>query len=450
MSRSGFSAELAERSMALRFTDLPDDVVELGRQCMLDFLGVTLAGSREECATIVFEELASLAGPAGTGATLLGRRERLGARDAAVVNGTAAHALDYDDVNQSLFGHPTVPVLPGLLALAETTGASGLAVLCAFVAGYEAECAVGRALGGEHYQRGFHSTATVGTFGATVACCHLLGLDPVRAEMALGIAATEAAGLKSMFGTMCKPLHAGLASAAGLFAARLAARGFTSAAGAIEGVQGFAETHAVGFDPARGLAEPPGGWFLRSHLFKYHAACYETHSAIEGLRSIRLEEHLAPEDVESVTIHANGAQMRMCAIEEPKSGLEAKFSLRHTAAMVLAGRDTSSIEAFGDATAVDPELLGLRSKITVVPDREAPGPTPVEVRTVDGRLLCRAHDTWTPEADLSNQAARISAKFGSLADPVIGRRATEPVAEMVAEFERLGDLFELLAALRPD
>jgi 2-methylcitrate dehydratase PrpD len=445
---AGFTAALAGRAMGLRPAELPDDVVELARQCVLDWFGVTLAGSREECATIVLEELGSAAAPVGPGATVLGHPDRLGARDAAVVNGTASHALDYDDVNQAMFGHPTVPVVPGLLALAETTGSSGAEVLCAFVAGYEAECAVARALGAEHYQRGFHATATAGTFGAAIACAHLLGLDGARAEAALGIAATQAAGLKSMFGTMCKPLHAGLASAAGLFAARLAARGFSSAPGAIEGVQGFGETHAAGFDAERGLSEPPRGWYLRSHLFKYHAACYETHSSIEGLRAIRDAEHVSPADIEAVTIHADAAQMRMCAIEEPTTGLEAKFSLLHTAAMVLAGRDTSAIETFDDATVGDPAVLALRARIAVVPDRVTPGPTPVEVRTGDGRVLSRAHDTWAPETDLDRQRDRIAAKFASLAAPVVGGRASATIAQMVGQLEDLDRVAGLMAAAR--
>lgn len=218
--------------------------------------------------------------------------------------------------------------------------------------------------------------------------------------------------------------------------------------GAIEGVQGFGETHAASFDPARGLAAPPQGWYLRSHLFKYHAACFETHSSIEGLRSIRAAEHLSPDDIEAVTIHADAAQMRMCAIEEPATGLEAKFSLRHTAAMVLAGRDTSAIETFDDAAVADPALLSLRARITVVPDKEASGPTPVEVRTGDGRVLRRAHDTWAPEGDLNRQRDRIAAKFASLATPVVGERPSAAIASMVGELDGLGDLAELIDAAR--
>src|SRR6185437_14670616 len=155
-----------------------------------------------------------------------------------------------------------------------------------FVAGYETICRVGVAVAPGHYALGFHATATAGSFGAAAACARLLELDPARTAMALGIAATQAAGLKSMFGTMCKPLHAGKAAENGLLAARLAARGFTSRADAIECAQGFAATHGPDFHAQAALADPPGGYYLRGNLFKYHAACYLAHAPIECARAI--------------------------------------------------------------------------------------------------------------------------------------------------------------------
>ncbi len=175
---------------------------------------------------------------------------------AALVNGSASHALDFDDVNMAMPGHPSVAILPGLLALAEERGASGAEILAAFVAGYELQCRLGRTIAPGHYDGlGFHATATVGSFGAAAACAHLLGLDAAATATALGIAATQAAGLKSMFGTMCKPLHAGKAASNGLLAAKLASRGFTSRADALECAQGFARTHSADFVPERAFTD---------------------------------------------------------------------------------------------------------------------------------------------------------------------------------------------------
>ena len=446
-----FTREVADRAVSLGYQDLPDDVREIVRQCVLDWLGVTLAGSREPAALIVLEEFEERADTRDTSSPdhlaavpVIGHPARLSIHDAALVNGTASHALDYDDVNESMLGHPTVPILPALLALAESRRSTGQELMTAFAAGYEAQCRIARALGPEHYQRGFHATATVGTFGAAMACARLLGVDADVAETALGLAATEAAGLKSMFGTMTKPLHAGLAARAGLLAARLAARGFTAAAGAIETTQGFAETHSASFDAERGEVDPPGGWYLRSNLFKYHAACFQTHSSIEGLRRLRQTESLAASDVESVTIHADAGQMRMCAIPEPATGLEVKFSLRHTAAMALAGVDTSAISSFTDAVARDAGLVALRERIAVVADRAAGGPTVVDVTASGGRMLTAAYDVSEPDKDLEVQAARLREKFTGLATPVLGVQPTAELGSLVDQLDQVSDVGALI------
>ncbi len=216
---------------------------------------------------------------------------------AALVNGAAGHALDYDDVNLAMPGHPSVAILPGLIALAEQRRSSGRDVIAAFVAGYETACRIGSAMRPGHYDLGFHATGTVGCFGAAAACARLLGLDAEATARALGIAGTQAAGLKSQFGTMCKPFHAGKASQNGLLAARLAARGFSSRPDLVECEQGFALTHGPDFHPEAALADPPGGFHILANLFKYHAACYLTHGPIETARAVRDRHGIAPEQI---------------------------------------------------------------------------------------------------------------------------------------------------------
>ena len=414
-----FTMEVAHRAANVRYNDLPKDVVELFRQCLVDWLGVTIAGSSEPCATMLLAQFIDDGGDIGDrGVGVVGRTERLPLLEAAIVNGTASHALDYDDVNESMLGHPTVPIMAGLLALAEQRGASGREVICAFVAGYETECRVGRAIGASHYQRGFHATGTVGTFGAAAACGRLLRLNDKKMAIALGLAGAQAAGLKSMFGTMGKPFHAGKASANGLLAAQLAARGFTAAPDVIEGVQGFVETAGDGVDEERlerALQPPRHEWHLRDNLFKYHAACFQTHSSIEGLRRLREEHGFKAGDVAEAFIDADEMQLRMCAIPEPTTGLEVKFSLRHTGAMALSGVDTSAIASFTDKTARQRDLVDLRSRIAVRTGRRPGGPTPVEVRLRNGEVLTAAHDVSIPEADLALQRRRLVAKFHALA-----------------------------------
>jgi 2-methylcitrate dehydratase PrpD len=308
---------------------------------VLDYLGVALAGADDPLVRILLDELAAAGGTPQ--ASLVGHPVRLPVLAAALLNGAAGHALDYDDVNLSMPGHPSVAILPGLIALAESERACGRDLVTAFVAGYETACRLGAALSPGHYDRGFHSTGTIGSFGAAAACARLLGLDAAATATALGIAGTQAAGLKSQFGTMCKPFHAGKAAQNGLLAARLAHRGFTSRPDLVECEQGFALTHGADFRPEAALAEPEHGFHLFANLFKHHAACYLTHAPIECARQLRERHGLTPDRIAGVTLRLDASCDRVCNIPAPIDGLQSKFSLRQTVAMALAGVDTASL-----------------------------------------------------------------------------------------------------------
>jgi 2-methylcitrate dehydratase PrpD len=194
---------LAAFAASLRYKDLPAPALAVAKHCILDWLGVTLAGSHDPLVGMLVEEVEDQGGNAQAG--IIGWDRRASMSQAALVNGAAGHALDFDDVLRAFMGHPTAPVLPALLALAERRGATGRDIIQAFAAGVETEARIGRMMTESHYARGFHSTATLGTIGAAVACGRLLGFDADRMATAMGIAATQSAGLKSMFGTMCTP-----------------------------------------------------------------------------------------------------------------------------------------------------------------------------------------------------------------------------------------------------
>src|SRR5204863_7423989 len=324
---------LAAQASTVTYDALPEPVRELARQCVLDYYGVALAGADDPLATILLDELAEAGG--APQASIIGREAKLPALAAALVNGAIGHALDYDDVNLAMPGHPSVAILPALLALAEERRSSGREIIAAFVAGYETACRIGTALRPGHYNLGFHATGTVGAFGAAAACARLLGLDAATTAQALGIAGTQASGLKSQFGTMCKPFHAGKASQNGLLAARLAARGFSSRPDLVECEQGFALTHGPDFRPEAALATPPTGFYIFANLFKYHAACYLTHGPIECGRAVR-EQRAAPEEIARITLRLDKSGERVCNIPAPSDELEAKVSLRQTVAMALA------------------------------------------------------------------------------------------------------------------
>src|SRR6266481_5407511 len=299
--------------------DLPEDLVERTKQCLLDWFAVTVAGAQEELTDILVRE--AIEDGAKGPATLVGRSEKVLPSVATLINGAASHALDYDDVNFSMGGHPTVTVVPALLALGEQTKASGQLFIESFIAGYETSGRVGRLVSPSHYQKGFHVTGTVGSFSATAAAGRMLGLSDKQLAVAFGIAATQAAGLKSNFGTMCKPLHAGTASEHGLRAARLAAKGFTARSDSLECNQGFASSQSAHLNVEAALGEPPAGWHLRNNLFKYHAACYLTHAPIECAKEIRLKSNFPPERVKKILLRIDAGDRKSTRLNSSHSSI---------------------------------------------------------------------------------------------------------------------------------
>ena len=443
-SGKGLTRALAEQARGLRLADIPDNIRSWARQCVLDSLGCAVAGASDELVSILLAEMQENGGKEV--ASVHGRAGRLPVASAAMVNGASSHALDFDDVNLAMPGHPSVAILPALLALAEERGSTGAEVLTAFVAGYELQCRIGKTIAPGHYDvLGFHATATVGSFGSAAACAHLLGLDAEKFATALGIAGTQAAGLKSMFGTMCKPLHAGKAAYHGLMAAKLAARGFTSRTDVIECGQGFARTHSPDFNPSRAFDAPPNGWWIASNLFKYHASCYMTHAAIEAARKLREQHGFAADQVDRIDVRLEESCDRICNIAAPVTGLEAKFSLRLTTAMGLAGVDTSRLSTYSEGVAADPVLIGLRDKVSFEFQTGIPNTfTEIQLSLRDGSRFSAQHDAGIPASDVAHQGRRLEAKFAALVDPVLGTDKTARLIADISRFEALADVRGIL------
>jgi len=428
------TAKLARHIVGYRSAELDRAALTVAKQCVLDWYGVTLAGSNELVARILREEIATSAqGPS----SIVGFNLRCSPVDAALINGTTSHALDYDDVHP-LIGHPTAAVLPAVLSIAEAKGRSGMDVVRAFIAGYEAAGFVGSLVMRSHYERGFHSTATIGSFGAAAAAGLLLDLDEAQMAVALGLAGTQAAGLKSMFGTMAKPFHAGRAAANGVLAARLAARGFTANPGVLEVAQGFVTTQSDG-DPSVDVPMPRPGSLVVETLFKYHAACYLTHSSIEAIKLLRRQ-------LASFDIHVAPGHLSVCNIASPRSGLETKFSLRHTAALAACGKDTAAIQTYSDESALDATLAMVRERVTVHGDRRAGRDAHVVIKTSSGQTAEASFDVAIPDRDLDRQGGRLVAKFHSLADPVTGAERASMLQRQIAKLDEDHDIHVLMAA----
>ena len=439
---AGLTQSLAARAQTLRYDQLSPEARQLVRQCVLDYVAVTLAGASEPLAAMVLAEFEEQGG--APNATVFLHGGKLPVLSAALVNATASHALDYDDVNLAMPGHPTVAILPALLALAEEAHASGADLIAAFVAGYELQCRVGLLVAPAHYDHGFHATGTIGTFGAAAACAHLMKLDAQRIAHALGIAGTQAAGLRALFGTMCKPFHAGKASYNGALAARLAKRGFVARPDVLECEQGFTRTHSIYFNPDRAMTPPPLGLHLRANLFKYHAACYLTHAAIEAARNLRAEHAIAPEQVKSVRIRLDRACAGVCNISDPCTGLEAKFSLRFTMALVLAGVDTSKLSVYSDDVTHDGRMNRLRDKVTVEFTSGWPITlTEVEIALNDGHAVTARHDSGVPAPDVNDQGRRLEDKFSALVEPLLGAKRADALRETIANLDEIQDVGDL-------
>ena len=440
------TATLAEWALSRDTAKLPADVREAARRCVLDWMGVALAGSSDPLIRILIGAAQDEGGNAAC--ALVAQRERVSPMQAALINGATGHVLDYDDVNTGMTGHPTAAVLPAVLALAETRNAGGAEIIAAFVAGYETAARVGLLVAPGHYARGYHNTCTVGVVAAAAGCARLLRLDADTAARAIGIAATQASGLKSQFGTQCKPFHAGVAAQNGLRAALLAARGMESRTDMLECRGGFAATLSPNFQPDAALAEPQR-YFIRENLFKYHAACYGTHSAVECIHKLRASHGLAPDAIRRAVVRVAQGADSMCNIHNPRTGLEAKFSLRFMTAAALLGLDTAGLETYSEAACADAALVAMRDKITVElvnngwPQHSLK--SEVIVETTDGQRLEAAHDAGIPETDLRAQGARLDAKFDKLAGAVLGTARANTLKGLLGRLENV-PAGELMAA----
>src|SRR6218665_14838 len=372
-----------------------------------------------------------------------------GWEDGALINGAAGHALDFDDVSSNMIGHPSAPVVPAALASAQIGNACGRQLLRALVVGHGVEARIGEMLGPSHYLHGFHATGTVGTFGAAAACASLRRLSEDQTAHALGLAATQAAGLKSMFGTMAKPLHAGKAAMNGLMATQLALRGFSANDCGIECPQGFALTMAPERHPFVAPIDTAAGFAIESTLFKYHAACYLTHSTIEAIRQLRQQHAVGLDALEGMTITVAGNQRGVCDIEDPKTGLGVKFSIKHLAALALDGADTADLGLYADATALDARYIEARQRIALVITATGDGnAAQVSMRTRQGQSSTQTANVAIPATDLCAQWTRLLAKARSIAEPVIGPERFGRLVEAIVALDRAPTLQPLLDAIR--
>jgi len=437
---------LARYLVNSRWSGIPERVRHEACRAVLNWLGCAIGSCRHETVERALAAVRPFSGPPQ--AAVLGRGERLDILHAALVNGISSHVLDFDDTHARAI-HPSAPVLPALLAFAEWRPVSGAEFLHAFVLGVEAEERVGLAVFPEHYERGWHITGTAGVFGAAAAAGKLLGLDERRMAWALGIAATQSAGLQAMFGSDCKSLHPGRAAQNGLAAALLAEKGFTSSEQAIEAPRGFARVLSTKFDPAV-ITEGLGERFeLLSNMYKPYACGLVLHAAIDGCIGLCREHGLAPDAIAAVELTVSPLVPRLTGIPAPRNGLEGKFSVFHAVAAAIVHGAAGEAQ-FSDACVRDPRVVALRGRVGTREDA-AIGRTEarVTIRTRDGRALSRhvEHALGTLARPMSD--ADLEAKFTGLAQDVLARDRVEEIIKLCWRIPALDDAGALARAAVP-
>ena len=344
---------------------VPQAVRHEAARSFLNWVGCAVGASRHETVECALAALCEFSGPAE--ATVLGRHERLDIMHAALMNGITSHTFDFDDTHLRTVIHPSGPVASAILALAEREKVNGVAFLHAFILGVEVECRIGNSVYPEHYDVGWHITGTAGVFGAAAAAGRLLRLNEQQMVWALGIAATQASGLREMFGTMCKPFHPGNAARNGLLAALLAQQDFTSSNEGIEGKRAFAHVLSTAFKPEEITQRLGETWEIALNTYKPFACGIVIHPIIDACIQLRNEQGLKPEDIAAIEAKVHPLVLELTGKKTPQVGLEGKFSVYHSAAVAVIHGAAGEAE-YSDACVRDPRVIALRDRVHAVVD----------------------------------------------------------------------------------
>jgi len=445
------TAKLSRFVAETKYEKIPAKALETAKTAVMDCLGVALAGSKEECAKIC-AEIARQEG-AKEEATVIGQGFKSSALHAALANGTAAHAMDFDH-SFTLMGQPTAPIIPALISLGDALGASGRRILEAYVAGYEVAAKLCYSLRDSSHD-GWHAPSTVGSFGAAAACAKLLGLNAAQVEMALGVAASMAGGIVANFGTMTKPLHVALGARNGVLAAKLAQLGYTANPKAIEGGFGFYKN----FHPSAPIHDEPLEELGNSYALltdgiriKPYPCGGLTHQAIDAVLEFRAQHRLTADMVESINADVTKHTFERIVFRVPQSGIQGKFCMPYLLSRaIIDGR--VSLDHFTDAAVRDPDVLKLAERIQMKLDAnlkaiDAGGrPCRVTLRLKDGQTLTREvqHAKGGPEVPMT--PGELKGKFIECARQAINDGATLRALESIEHLDTLDNIRPLCQLL---
>jgi len=448
------ATQIAERVHAIGYDDIPSAERDWTASAFVDTVGVTLAGIVEDGPQIMLRVpgIAAADGPA----LIHGTNRRTSVLDAALVNGVASHALDFDDVAGSLGGHPSAMLVPAMIPLAEMTGGSGRDLVLAYVVGFETACRIARGVHHHHYEKGWHPTATLGIFGTVAGAARLLRLSVEQTAVALGMAASFASGLKANFGTMTKPLHVGHSVRNGIFAALMAREGFSANPAAFEHKQGFLDVFKGPgtYETARILEE----WYNPFECggagdpgLKPYPCCGSTHPSISRMIELARHHDLHAEQVARITVMPHARRLPHTNNPDPRTPLAAKFSIQYVTARALIDRGVRLAHFEGDAHH-DPAVRALMAKVTARPHPDMPEDwgTEVIVETTDGKRYASRLDDYPSRGPAGEPMthAELWGKFADCAERSLPRAALPALFDAlmgVGGLPRVSDLTSLLS-----
>lgn len=438
---------LAKFLVSHKAADVPQAVRHEGARSLLNWVACAIGASKHETVKRGLATLYDLSGPRD--ATILGRHERVDIFQAALFNGATSHTFDFDDTHLKTVIHPSGPVASALLALGERHAVNGRDFLHAFILGVEAECRIGKSVYPQHYDAGWHITATAGVFGAAAAAGRLLKLNEQQMVWALGTAATQACGIRETFGTMVKPLHPGIAARNGLLAALLAKKNVIGPEQGIEGRRGFAAVLSSKFDPLQ-ITEGLGKtWEISSNSYKPYACGVVIHPAIDGCIQLRNEFNLKIEDIARIDLKVHPLVLELTGRRAPQAGLEGKFSIYHScAAAILLGEGGEA--AFGDAVVRNPRVIALRDQVhAVVQSGVAEDQMRITIKLKDGRTLDKyiEHAVGSLECPMSD--ADLEAKFHNLTKGILSATQSHKLIGLCWQVGQLKKVAEIARATVP-
>lgn len=457
----GLTERVAAFAAGAKYADIPEETRELGKKSLLDGFGLAIAGAAAASGKIVQDHLrAAECKPA---ATVIGANFKTAPRFAAFANGVAIHADDYDDTQLAvakdrvygLLTHPTAPALPPALALAEQTGASGEMFMLAYHIGVEIESKIAEAISPRHYQHGFHSTGTCGSFAAAAAAAKLRGMDKEKITRALAIGGSQSAGLRENFGTMTKPFHAGRACESGVVAAEFADAGWTAAATILESPRGFFQAHGGGYDLDAIDGKLGNPWTFQSPgvSIKPHPSGSLTHPGMTKMLEMIREHNIRAEDVEEVRVGTNHNMLNALIHHDPRDELQAKFSMEFCMAiLLLQGR--GGLPEFTDAVVARDDVRAMikRVKFSAHPEAEAAG---YDKMTTIIEVVLKNGETIGGRADFGKGSPANPMTYDEAADKFYGcaefakfdKAKAKQIVATTRELEKIKDMREFAALL---